>query len=99
MSTQKGMNVDSLERVAAQLELSCAKREYSAAHAQMVNNFTQGYDVWSLAGYLESAEKAIPRAPFKTGNTQYVRMIDGKGMARKTRGSVISSRSMRRKGR
>jgi hypothetical protein len=101
MSTQKGNRVDSLERFANELELRCAKREYSQAHAFMVENYTQGYDVWSLAGYLDSVEKLIPRVRnLNAGNTEYIRMVDGKGNGRKTpRGSVISSSAMRRKGR
>lgn len=100
VSTQKGKaNVDSLERFAAVLEADCAKREYSAAHARMVTQFTQGYDVWSLAAYLTAAKKAIPRVR-NTGNTEYVRMVDGKGNGRKSpRGSVIGGKAMRRKGR
>lgn len=88
-----------IERFAAILEIDCAKREYSAAHAQMVEKFTQGYDVWSLAGYIDSAEKALPKIR-NIGNTEYVRMRDGvKGKRKTPRGSLISSSAMRRKGR
>ncbi|QOI67629.1 hypothetical protein SEA_BEUFFERT_262 [Streptomyces phage Beuffert] len=98
--------MDKLERLANELEYRCAKREYSEAHARMVKHFTQGYDVWSLAAYLDSLERLIPRKRTRTayvpsaGNTPYVRMVDGRGNGRKTpRGSIISSSAMRRKGR
>jgi hypothetical protein len=91
--------VDEIERLAAILEVNCAKREYSEAHERMVRRYTQGYDAWSLAAYLDAAERLIPKIR-KPGNIEYIRMVDGKGNGRKTpRGSVISSSTMRRKGR
>lgn len=95
-----------IERKAALLEVKSAKAEYSEAHTRMVRRVDMGYDAWSLAAYVSSAERAVPKAAKRresvrrSVNEEYVNMVDGKGNGRKApRGSIINSRPMRRKGR
>lgn len=95
-----------IERKAALLEVKAAKAEYSEAHSRMIRRMDYGYDAWSLAAYVSSAERAVPKAAKRreserrSVNEEYVNMVDGKGNGRKTpRGSVISSSALRRKGR